>query len=284
MSAKKHLPVAILALAALPVAAQNFDGTFTAANDQGGQTVVKLAQSGEKVTGTMTGPDNTFQIGGVVEEDIVFGTMDLGEQGEVYFEAELDANDLYLTLAALDEGGEPAYETATMFLLTRVGSGAQAQEGATAVRDNDAAGDPEPEPLVSQNQTAPGRIHDGSSQAIEWADFLANKKATKMSSYSSGGAGGYSSRTDFHLCSNGQFHMAGSSSVSVDVGDASGYSGGSGSDAGTWRVFSQGQLVGVELRYQNGEVSQARLDYDQQTGATYVDGERWYITPTNECY
>ena len=130
-------------------------------------------------------------------------------------------------------------------------------------------------------QAQGGGLHDGTQAGREWAEFLAGKKATQMSSYSSGSAGGYSSRTDVHLCANGQFALSGNSSVSVDVGGAYGYSGGDSQGAGTWRIITQGQLVGIELRYANGGVEQHRLDY--QDGATYVDGERWYVTPSEAC-
>jgi hypothetical protein len=106
-------------------------------------------------------------------------------------------------------------------------------------------------------------------------------KATQMESYSSGSAGGYSSRTDYHLCSNGRFHMNDQTSESVDDGGAYGYSGGSDATSGTWRIITQGQLVGIELRYKNGEVSQHRLQYEDN--ATYIDGNRWYITQTDQC-
>jgi hypothetical protein len=102
-----------------------------------------------------------------------------------------------------------------------------------------------------------------------------------MSSYSSGSAGGYSSRTDVHLCANGQFAMSGSNLVSVDVGDAGGYSGGNTGGQGTWRIITQGNVVGVELRYADGQAEQHRLDY--QDDKTYVDGERWLITPSEVC-
>jgi len=111
--------------------------------------------------------------------------------------------------------------------------------------------------------------------------FLAGKKATKMSSYSSGSAGGYSSRTDVHLCASGQFAMAGSDLVTVDVGDAGGYSGGNTAGRGTWRIITQGAVAGIELRYANGQTEQHRLDY--QDNKTYVDGERWLITPSEAC-
>jgi hypothetical protein len=126
-----------------------------------------------------------------------------------------------------------------------------------------------------------GALHDGTQVGREWAEFLANKKATQMESYSSGSAGGYSSRTDVHLCANGQFALSGNSSVSVDVGGAYGYDGGNSQGSGTWRILTQGQVAGIELRYASGGVEQYRLDY--QEGATYVNGERWYVTPSEAC-
>jgi len=128
---------------------------------------------------------------------------------------------------------------------------------------------------------AGGALDDGTPLGGEWSQFLAGKKATKMSSYSSGSAGGYSSRTDVHLCANGQFALRGSDLVSVDVGDAGGYSGGNSAGQGTWRIVTQGQLAGIELRYASGQVEHYRLDY--QDDKTYVDGERWLITPSEAC-
>jgi len=126
-----------------------------------------------------------------------------------------------------------------------------------------------------------GGLDDGTPLGREWSQWLAGKKATQMSSYSSGSAGGYSSRTDVHLCANGQFAMSGSSSVSVDVGGASGYSGGNRGGQGTWRIITQGQVVGIELRYADGGAEQFRLEY--QDNKTYVNGERWFITPSEMC-
>jgi hypothetical protein len=213
----------------------------------------------------MTGLGNTFEIDGELEDDAVFGTMTTGQDGSLWFEAELDDASLYLTLVAPTADGQPDFDTATTLVFTRVGA-----EGAVA----------EPQPT---QQGAQAGIHDGSKEGVEWADFLANMKATQMESYSSGSAGGYSSRTDYHLCANGQFFMTDENSVSVDVGGAYGYGGGSGSGVGTWRVVTQGQLVGIEFHHPNGEVSQHRLEYDYQSSATYVDGSRWYITPTDQC-
>ena len=130
-------------------------------------------------------------------------------------------------------------------------------------------------------QAGGAALHDGTQVGREWAEFLAGKKATQMDSYSSGSAGGYSSRTDVHLCANGQFALSGNNSVSVDVGGAYGYTGGDSQGSGTWRIITEGQVAGIELRYANGGVEQYRLDY--QDGATYVNGDRWYITPSEAC-
>jgi hypothetical protein len=105
--------------------------------------------------------------------------------------------------------------------------------------------------------------------------------AAKYSRYSSGLEGGYTSSTEYHLCRSGEFLLKQSSSTSVDVGGAYGYSGGKNNRSGTWRIITQGQLVGIELRYSDGEVVQARLDY--QNGQTLVDGERWLIGRSEVC-
>ena len=88
-------------------------------------------------------------------------------------------------------------------------------------------------------------------------------------------------RQDIFLCSSGEFLYKDESSVSVDVGGAFGNSGGQGQDTGRWRIITQGQLVGIELRYNDGRVEQYQLQY--QDGATYVNGERWYVTAAEIC-
>jgi hypothetical protein len=180
------------------------------------------------------------------------------------------------------EGGALLMATGgTIYTLQRTGAGAAANplSAGDATRGQQrAAGN---QVQGGQAMAGAGALHDGTQVGREWAEFLANKKATQMDSYSSGGAGGYSSRTDVHLCANGQFALSGNSSVSVDVGGAYGYTGGNDQGSGTWRIITQGQVAGIELRYANGGVEQYRLDY--QEGATYVNGERWYITPSEAC-
>jgi hypothetical protein len=102
-----------------------------------------------------------------------------------------------------------------------------------------------------------------------------------MSRYSSGLEGGYTSRTDVHLCGNGQFGIRSQGSVSVDVGGAFDGAAGGAEQGGRWRILTQGELAGIELTYDNGTVERYRLE--SREGATFVEGERWLITPSELC-
>lgn len=263
-------------IAAAPAAAQTYTGAYAARNDQGGQTVVTLRQVGDSVTGTIVGTGSTFHLRGVLEEGSIVGAVTGMPGGGLWFEAELDEGDLYLTLIAAGADGQPDYDQMTTLVFARQG-------GAAA-----GAADPLAGGAGTGRQTAPaagggggGALDDGTPLGREWSAFLVGKKATKMSSYASGSSGGYSSRTDVHLCRDGQFGLNSSSMVSVDVGDAGGYSAGRGGDRGTWRIITQGDVAGIELRYANGAVEQYRLEF--QDNKTYVDGERWLITPSEVC-
>ena len=132
-----------------------------------------------------------------------------------------------------------------------------------------------------------GEIQDGTATATvsgqEWRAFLSGKKVTRMESYSSGLAGGYSSRTDVYLCSDRRFAMRDENSVSVDVGGASGNAGGLENGQGTWYLITNGQVVGLVLEFASGQVEQYRMDFDAQSQATYANGERVYVTAAGVC-
>jgi hypothetical protein len=130
-----------------------------------------------------------------------------------------------------------------------------------------------------------GGIHDGTPLAQEWVQHLAGKMATQRSSSLSTGPGGVdggtSSRTDMHLCPSGEFTFQGRSRLSLDVGGVSGNSRGDSQGSGRWRILTQGEVAGVELRYNDGSVELYRLDY--QDGQTLVDGQRWLVVPSELC-
>jgi hypothetical protein len=353
--------------------AQSYTGTFVAPNDRGGQTVLALQQTGTRVTGTLTGNGATFRLEGVLEDEAVVGAI-AGAPGDgLWFEAELDEGDLYLTLIGAGADGKPNYDDATLVVFSPGGAmagGRAARNPLAAATRADAGSDPwvgrftdgtlvlqlaggegqytgtvqaggqtfqlrargegdrltgsfgaaggefpivlertsagvtletdgtryqlaavgrSADPLAAGRAAAAGPatgvggggLNDGTSLGREWSQFLAGKKATRISSYSSGSAGGYSARTEVHLCPDGRFALSGSSSVSVDVGGVFGGSGGTSAEQGTWRIITQGQIAGIELRSADGGVEQYRLDY--QNDQTLVNGERWYITPSERC-
>ena len=81
--------------------------------------MVTLVQSGERVTGAMSGLGNTFQIDGRLEDGTLVGTLTMGQDGELWFEAEVDDTDLYLTLVASTPDGQLDFDSATMLIFTR---------------------------------------------------------------------------------------------------------------------------------------------------------------------
>ena len=133
-------------------------------------------------------------------------------------------------------------------------------------------------PRVAQGgQPSSPSLSDGSPVAQQWLERLRGKRLTSLSSYSSGGAGGYSSRTVVMLWPDGRFDGQSSSSVSVDVPGASGSSGGSGSTSGRWRIYATRDGLGVlELTYANGRQEQNALQ--DRNGQTFINGSRWFVT------
>ena len=125
---------------------------------------------------------------------------------------------------------------------------------------------------------------DNSPLAQQWRAHLAGKKVTYMSSYSSNTAGGGGLNTKFvyHLCSDGRFAFSGSNVVSMNLPPVGAQGGGSaGSSSGTWRIVTQGQVAGIELRFGNGQTELYRLD--MQGSQTFANGDRVYVTPGEIC-
>ena len=134
------LQVVFLTLSASLVA-QDYFGTFSAVNDQGGQTVVTLQQAANgSVTGSISGNGNQFLIEGVLEEGSLVGTVTVGQQGGLWLEAQLNGDQLLLTLIEPDASGMPNYSTATTLHFTRTGS-ASASAGSNSATRKPAKGD-----------------------------------------------------------------------------------------------------------------------------------------------
>lgn len=263
--------LAILTPLACALGAQSYSGTYTTVNAAGRTVTLELRQDAQgRVTGTMAVDQIRADLQGSPEENAIVGVISgLGQA--MYFQAQLDGDGLTFVLVPADAQGDPNYDAAQQLAFQRGGTGPSEEAGAVA------AGTPSAGPAAAEA----GGVSDGTALGNEWAAFLSGKKVTVMDRYSSGTDGGYTSRTDVYLCSNGQFLFRGQSDMSVDVGGASGYAGGNQSNSGRWHVITQGQIAGIELRYGNGTVEQYRLEH--QNGATYADGKRVYLTPAEIC-
>lgn len=127
----------------------------------------------------------------------------------------------------------------------------------------------------------PGRLSDDNPQSNEWLNHLRGKLLSRMSSYTSGTAGGYSSNERMVLYPNGQFEYYSASSVSVQadgpVYSAGGSSGGQGTRRGTWRIVTGQGTSFLALVYE-GSTKEEYSELDYRDNKTYIDGERVFVT------
>jgi len=266
-----------LVAAAIPLAAQQFTGTFTA-QGQAGPITLTLQQSGGQVTGTLSGNGVVFQIEAQPEDESTIVGTATNQQGRLFFQATLEGAQLAMLFVEPGPDGQPNYDTAQEVAFTRQGAAAAGGAlGAMGVGGGGGAGAMGGGMMGSQ----PGALDDGTPLGREWSQGLVGRKLVRMSSYTSGTDGGYNSREELTLCSSGEYLYRSNSSVSVDVGGAYGNTGGIGGETGRWRVVTQGQVAGLELRAQNGQVTLVRLDY--QNDLVHIDGGKVYRTAAEVC-
>lgn len=132
--------------------------------------------------------------------------------------------------------------------------------------------------LTPRKQAVPKALgNDNSPLAQQWVQRLSGQKLTYLSSYNSGGgAGGYSAKTVIVLGADGRFSFSSNSSVSVDVGGASGNSGGVQAGEGRWRIYAHGNQAVLELNFSTGHARQYRLSYEDRK--TFLNGQRYFVT------
>ncbi len=120
-------------------------------------------------------------------------------------------------------------------------------------------------------------------------NHIRGKLLTYLSTYSSSGSssggystgGGFSTKTEIFLCTNGQFSYRGRDSMSFDTGGGFGGSHSRDNALGTWRVYAyQGRPV-LELRDRNGAKREFRLSHRNRK--TYLNGKRYFVTPNSLC-
>ena len=121
---------AVLLLLPAASLAQNFDGTYSASNPQGGTITLTLRQDAQqRVTGTLIGHGSAFQVQGQVQSGNVLGTA-TSASGMVYIGAQIEGQNLRVLLAEPGMNGQPNFNTARQFVMARAGSSGEPTGGA----------------------------------------------------------------------------------------------------------------------------------------------------------
>jgi hypothetical protein len=110
------------ALACTTAGAQNYSGTFTTTNSQGGTVTLTLEQNGPKqVKGTLRGNNATFQVEGEITPQGLMGAV-TGAQGNLYMMAQYEGASLVVLLAEPGPTGQPNIDSARRIVFSRAGS------------------------------------------------------------------------------------------------------------------------------------------------------------------
>src|SRR6266481_3902572 len=115
---------AIAALVCTSAAAQNYSGTFTTTNQQGGTVTLVLKQDAKsQVKGTLTGNNTSFQVAAQATPQGLMGTV-TGEQGNLYIMAQYEGASLVVILAEPGPNGQPNLQSARHIVFAKAAAGA----------------------------------------------------------------------------------------------------------------------------------------------------------------
>ena len=115
---------AATALASAAAFAQNYTGTFTTTNQQGGTVTLVLKQDAQKkVKGTLSGNNNTFQVDAESTEQGLMGMVS-GPQGQLYLMGQYEGANLVVILAEPGQGGQPNLQAARRIVFAKASPGA----------------------------------------------------------------------------------------------------------------------------------------------------------------
>jgi hypothetical protein len=182
---------AVTALMCAPAFAQNYAGTFTTTNQEGGTVTLKLTQdAASNVKGTLIGNNNTFQVEAKATPQGLMGKIS-GAQGQLYLMAQYEGANLVVILAEPMPNGQPNLNSARHLLFSK---GAAAPAGKKAPAEKAASGmDGQLTALLTRNAWCGFTYnqHTGTSTS-ERVVFMANGLVTRNSgaqTYNSGPAG-----------------------------------------------------------------------------------------------
>jgi hypothetical protein len=123
-----RLVALFIALACAPAWAQNYSGTFTTKNEQGGTVTLTLKQDGaSNVKGTLSGNNNTFQVDAKATPQGLMGKV-TGMQATLYLMAEYQGTNLVVILAEPMPNGQPNLDSARRIIFAKAGAPAAKKE------------------------------------------------------------------------------------------------------------------------------------------------------------
>ena len=205
-----------------PALAQNFSGTYSAPDQQGGTLTLMLRQDAQqRVSGTFAGNGNTLRVQGQVQNGNVLGTV-AGGSGAMYIVARIEGKHLRVLLAEVGPNGQPNYNAARQILMAP----APAPAGAAA---KDAP------PPRQQTQQAP----QGSGSPVD-AQLTQLLTSSPWCAFSYSQSSGASSKERILFGRDGMYlRQTGGEAYSSGYGGT--YAGqSSGGSRGHWRVQSGG--------------------------------------------
>jgi hypothetical protein len=266
-----------------PAAAQDLSGSYVYASPQGPVTLTLQQDAQGRVAGRLGGTDGSvMQLTGVVQGGRATGQISVGG-GTGWFAVGFDGPRLLLLVAELDPAtGQPDLSQSWNLEFTPAGAAGRpvvptpAVPGMLAPRAPPAAA--APQAPAAAGQPDPFGRPDESQLAREWRDMLRGAKLTRISSYSSGtaGGGGYSEHWEAFACSDGTLHFRDNSVTSY--GDVGAFSARQGGATGRWQVITQGDRAFLASQFEGQPVGYGELTFDPGQRATFVDGNRFYIT------
>src|SRR5258708_24024812 len=184
--------LAVAALVCAPAFAQNYGGTFTTTNQQGGAVTLKLTQdAASNVKGPLTGNNNSFQVAAKATPQGLMGKIS-GAQGPLYLMAQYEGANLVVVLAEPLPNGQPNLNSARHLLFAKA---AAAPAGKKAPPEKAAGGmDGQLTALLTRNAWCGFTYNQHTSTSTsERVVFMANGLVTRNSgaqTYNSGPAGG----------------------------------------------------------------------------------------------
>jgi hypothetical protein len=113
----------LAALASAGAMAQNYSGTFTTTNQQGGTVTLVLKQDAQsQVKGTLTGNNTTFQVAAQATPQGLMGTVS-GEAGSLYLMAQYEGASLVVLLAEPGPNGQPNLQATRRLIFSKAAAG-----------------------------------------------------------------------------------------------------------------------------------------------------------------